>query len=89
MKRSKTNQPRVWIELEAHNDDAVNVKRAKLASTMLKRLCPTMKADPIFWNEGKQSYCRADESGAYTTLTDNGDWFNLVYLATNEIEVAA
>lgn len=79
-KRSKENQSRVWIELEAHNDDAVNVARAEMATAMLRRLSdhPAGERGPeFFWNETKQCYCIADASGAYQECADNGHWFNL------------
>jgi hypothetical protein len=77
--RSKENQNRIWIELERHNDDAVNVRRAELATTMLRRLGDTISK--FWWHEAEQSFCiTIDSAGSYLACSDNGHWFSLDFL---------
>lgn len=75
---------RVWIELEADEDAAVNVERAKMASAMLQRLhAPGERAlDRVFWNESAGRFCfTLDDSGTYVEATDGGHWYNLEYFS--------
>lgn len=80
---------KIWIELEkpksnSHADDA-----CRLANNMLKRLCKPediVEGDPprqFFYSENECCYCYGGAMG-YTTLSDNGEWFNLDYFGREE-----
>jgi hypothetical protein len=78
---------KVWIELERptpEEGDEVGEQRAKLANKMLRKL--GVPHDVFSWwpnDPDKRRYIRTvcPESGAFTWLSDNGDWFDLEKLA--------
>ena len=71
---------RIWIELEVDPADmAVNVRRAKLASSMFRKL--GVKHEAFLWHEKRKAYVHnTGPDGGFHTLDDNGQWFNLAWL---------
>src|SRR4051812_12999243 len=83
---TKKAQNRIWIELERPTTKEQGEERARLATTMLRRLGVQQKS--IFWDGHEGRYCYGDAMG-YLTLSDDGHWFNLDYLGGSESEVPA
>jgi hypothetical protein len=74
---------RLWIELEIHPDASVNVRRADLATRMLRRLGDDISK--FWWHEKDRRYCiTIDSGGSYMTCADSGHWFRLEFLATGK-----
>ncbi len=75
---------RVWIELEIQDSDEKNHSVAKLASNMIRRLCPdaeNSKRDTFWFCQDNQQFCVViDQAGGFQRLNDNGHWFNLDHL---------
>jgi hypothetical protein len=74
---NKKQMNRIWIELERPKDAAHAELIAKLANNVLRKIGIATRA--FFWDEKDQIWCFGNDMG-YTTLGDNGEWFNLDYL---------
>jgi hypothetical protein len=68
---------RIWIELDREAED--KEEQCRLASLMMQKLGVT-EGYEFFWSKSDRRFCWGGGTG-YTTLTDNGNWFNLDYLA--------
>lgn len=73
-RRDVPDDHRVWIELEVSATPEANHKRAELANNMLSRLIGK-KVKPFWYNDNLSCYCYGEVE--YTTLSDNGQWFDL------------
>ena len=91
-----TTNNRVWIELDitlpnvkgptAEECKAMNMKRAALATNMIRRLGSKRE---IYWSEQKVCYCIADSSGSFQEMGDKGHWFNLDFFGRGDDAEAA
>lgn len=89
MAKRKDDQPkqhRVWIELDPPRTNEEGEARAKLLSSMLKRLGADYGRHPaVWWNEHKRCYCFTSSSiGGFWEATDNGHWYNLEYFGRED-----
>lgn len=68
---------RIWIELDREAED--KSEQCRLANLVMKKLGIT-KGYEFFWSAHDRRFCWGGDMG-YETLSDNGRWFNLDYLA--------
>jgi hypothetical protein len=68
---------KIWIELERPKDQAHAEQIAKLANNVLRKINSVTRE--FFWDSKDLIWCIGGDTG-YTTLSDNGEWFNLDYL---------
>ncbi len=68
---------KIWIELERPKDQAHAEQIAKLANNVLRKIGSVTRE--FFWDSRDCIWCIGGDMG-YTTLSDNGEWFNLDYL---------
>ena len=82
LKTNHAGEPAIWIELERHpTDHERNRENARLASEMLRRLCPPEQlANLPRFTWGTDRYCYGTPMG-WRELSEDGEWFDLAALA--------